>query len=197
MTIEPPLPSSPSPSPPTTATSTSQDHPHPLKQHRLYDPPTSPQSTSPTTPTFSPPRSQSQQSHSHSHQAGVELSGMSPLSPSTSSRGSSTRHNRSPKSGLRARLGLGGVARRTLGIILLLFTVCLWTISNFLESYIFSDNTYSKPFFLVYINTSIFAFSLIPISMRYIVQYGLKGALHRLVEAYREGGSSSKLSENM
>ena len=151
MAIEPLISSDPE-SPPTVP-STSQDHPHPLKQHRLYDQPASPPPSSPTTTTFSsPPRPQSQ----HSHRASVQfLSGMDPLSPSTSSRGSSTRNS---KSGLRARLGLGGVARRTLGITLLLFTVCLWTVSNFLASYIFSDNTYSKPFFLVYINTSIFPF---------------------------------------
>jgi solute carrier family 35, member F5 len=44
-----------------------------------------------------------------------------------SSRGSS-------KGGLRAKLGLQGVARRTLGISLLMVTVTLWTVSNFLAS---------------------------------------------------------------
>lgn len=37
-------------------------------------------------------------------------------------------------SGVRAKLGLGGVARRTLGIALLLIVVFLWTLSNFLAS---------------------------------------------------------------
>lgn len=36
--------------------------------------------------------------------------------------------------GWRAKLGLGGVARRTLGILLLLTTVFMWTLSNFLAS---------------------------------------------------------------
>jgi hypothetical protein len=36
--------------------------------------------------------------------------------------------------GFRAGVGLGNVARRTLGIILLLLTVVLWTGSNFLAS---------------------------------------------------------------
>lgn len=36
--------------------------------------------------------------------------------------------------GWRARLGLAGVARRTLGIVLLLVTVFMWTASNFLAS---------------------------------------------------------------
>lgn len=64
------------------------------------------------------------------------------------------------------------MARRTLGISLLLLTVFLWTTSNFLASYIFSDHTYDKPFFLVYINTSIFALSMIPISIKYIIKNG-------------------------
>lgn len=68
--------------------------------------------------------------------------------------------------------GAGHLARRTLGIILLLVTVFLWTASNFLTSYIFSDHTYNKPFFAVYINTSVFAASMIPISIKYIIQNG-------------------------
>lgn len=39
-----------------------------------------------------------------------------------------------PKKGFRTSIGLGGVARRTLGICLLLVTVFLWTSSNFLAS---------------------------------------------------------------
>ena len=38
--------------------------------------------------------------------------------------------------------------------------------------YIFSDHTYDKPFFVVYINTSIFALSMIPITIKYIIQNG-------------------------
>lgn len=38
------------------------------------------------------------------------------------------------KSTLRSKFGLMGVARRTLGIALLLLTVFLWTVSNFLAS---------------------------------------------------------------
>ncbi len=37
-------------------------------------------------------------------------------------------------SGWKARLGLGGIARRTLGIAFLLTTVFTWTLSNFLNS---------------------------------------------------------------
>ncbi|KAI1452148.1 hypothetical protein F4805DRAFT_448604 [Annulohypoxylon moriforme] len=73
---------------------------------------------------------------------------------------------------LRRKGGAWNMARRTLGISLLLVTVFLWTVSNFLASYIFSDHTYDKPFFLVYINTSIFALSMIPISIKYVIQNG-------------------------
>jgi hypothetical protein len=46
---------------------------------------------------------------------------------------SSARSNKRAR-GFRAGVGLEGVARRTLGIILLLVTVVLWTGSNFLAS---------------------------------------------------------------
>ncbi|KAJ4863849.1 eamA-like transporter family domain-containing protein [Trichoderma breve] len=77
--------------------------------------------------------------------------------------------------GFREGLGLAGVARRTLGICFLLLTVFLWTLSNFLASFIFSDATYDKPFFLVYFNTSMFAISLIPMFIRYLLQKGFHG----------------------
>ncbi|KAE8372654.1 hypothetical protein BDV26DRAFT_273760 [Aspergillus bertholletiae] len=56
-----------------------------------------------------------------------------------------------------------GIARRTLGIGLLLIVVVLWTASNFLASTIFADDTYSKPFFVTYINTSLFILPLFTI----------------------------------
>ncbi|KAL0263708.1 hypothetical protein SLS55_002689 [Diplodia seriata] len=56
--------------------------------------------------------------------------------------------------------------RHTLGITLLLVTVLLWTASNFLASTIFADDTYSKPFFVTYINTAFFVIPLGPILFR-------------------------------
>ncbi|KAJ5636159.1 uncharacterized protein N7484_009472 [Penicillium longicatenatum] len=53
-----------------------------------------------------------------------------------------------------------GMARRTLGICLLLLVVVLWTTSNFLGSTIFADKTYPKPFFVTYLNTSFFTMPL-------------------------------------
>ncbi|KAH8891356.1 hypothetical protein GQ53DRAFT_649173 [Thozetella sp. PMI_491] len=87
---------------------------------------------------------------------------------------------------IRAKLGLMGVARRTLGISLLMVTVFLWTASNFLASYIFSDRTYNKPFFVVYINTSIFAFSLIPLGIKYVVKNGVNATKSEAIELWRE-----------
>ncbi|KAM0479848.1 hypothetical protein ACHAPX_004425 [Trichoderma viride] len=94
----------------------------------------------------------------------------------------------SPAVGFRERLGLGGVARRTLGICFLLTTVFLWTLSNFLASFIFSDQTYDKPFFLVYFNTSMFAISLIPMFIRYLARrgiHGLRSDIRRIWAEYR------------
>ncbi|KAK4153126.1 hypothetical protein C8A00DRAFT_43906 [Chaetomidium leptoderma] len=110
-----------------------------------------------------------------------------PLSRSPSS--ATTSGSRTPATGggtIRDKLGLGGVARRTLGIGLLLVVVFLWTLSNFLASYIFSDGTYSKPFFLVYVNTSCFAISLIPLTIRYVMQNGVDSLVGAALQMWRE-----------
>ncbi|KAF4627000.1 hypothetical protein G7Y89_g11158 [Cudoniella acicularis] len=87
--------------------------------------------------------------------------------------------------GFRAGVGLENVARRTLGIILLLVTVVLWTSSNFLASYIFADNTYSKPYFVTYINTSFFAISLIPIFLRIVHKHGFAHIRESTIEYWQ------------
>ena len=56
--------------------------------------------------------------------------------------------------------------RHTLGIILLLVTVFLWTVSNFLASTIFADDTYSKPYFVTYVNSAFFLIPLAPMVVR-------------------------------
>ncbi|KAK9422135.1 putative EamA domain-containing protein [Seiridium unicorne] len=94
---------------------------------------------------------------------------------------------RSVASSASRKPGYMKLARRTLGLACLLVTVFLWTASNFLASYIFSDHTYDKPFFVVYVNTSMFAISMIPISIKYIHQNGGFGqAQERLKQAWRE-----------
>ncbi|KIW12000.1 hypothetical protein PV08_09274 [Exophiala spinifera] len=79
------------------------------------------------------------------------------------------------------RAGMAGLARHTLGLMLLLLVVFLWTLSNFLGSIfciedtnedrktwqsIFADKTYAKPFFLTYLNTSMFMLAMIPTLVR-------------------------------
>ncbi|GKZ59562.1 hypothetical protein BDQ94DRAFT_169134 [Aspergillus welwitschiae] len=75
---------------------------------------------------------------------------------------------------------LVGAARRTLGICLLLVVVFLWTASNFLASTIFADDTYSKPFFVTYINTSIFILPLFTILFRRLLKLWRAGKLYRI-----------------
>ncbi|KAH9904792.1 hypothetical protein F4778DRAFT_730788 [Xylariomycetidae sp. FL2044] len=104
-----------------------------------------------------------------------------------------TSERNSTATGTRRKAGIWNLARRTLGISLLLVTVFLWTVSNFLASYIFSDHTYDKPFFLVYVNTSIFAISMIPISIKYILQNGgFAHAASLARRAWREGSLPSE-----
>ncbi|KAK2028536.1 hypothetical protein LX32DRAFT_400891 [Colletotrichum zoysiae] len=100
----------------------------------------------------------------------------------------STNRSRSTvrSSGWQAKMGLGGVARRTLGISLLLLTVLLWTVSNFMASYIFSDHSYDKPFFVVYMNTSVFAVSLIPMLVRFLMQHGVEGLRREAMVVWNE-----------
>ncbi|KAF2762822.1 hypothetical protein EJ05DRAFT_459628 [Pseudovirgaria hyperparasitica] len=57
--------------------------------------------------------------------------------------------------------------RHTLGIACLMTTVVLWTTSNFLASTIFADDTYSKPYFVTYINTSFFIFPIVPMIIKH------------------------------
>lgn len=79
----------------------------------------------------------------------------------------------------------------------MLLTVFLWTLSNFLASYIFSDHTYDKPFFVVYVNTSIFAVSMIPITIKHILENGgFSNARNLALQAWharRRTGSSGRV----
>ena len=59
-----------------------------------------------------------------------------------------------------------GLARHTLGIILLLVTVVLWTASNFLGSDIFADGSYTKPYFVTYINSSFLTLFLVLVAVK-------------------------------
>jgi solute carrier family 35 protein F5 len=58
----------------------------------------------------------------------------SPSSATVITSDSRTTTSRAGGGNIREKLGLGGVARRTLGIGLLLIVVFLWTLSNFMAS---------------------------------------------------------------
>jgi solute carrier family 35, member F5 len=55
-----------------------------------------------------------------------------------------------------------------------------------MRQYIFSDNSFSKPFFVVYINTSIFAVSLIPMVLKHVAKHGIEGTKASAKEIYLE-----------
>ena len=76
---------------------------------------------------------------------------------------------------------VGGMARHTLGLLLLLAVVFLWTASNFLGSSIFADNTYAKPFFLTYLNTTCFILAAIPGLIRSAHQKRREGKLYSAI----------------
>ncbi|PSK42923.1 hypothetical protein B9Z65_6877 [Elsinoe australis] len=71
-----------------------------------------------------------------------------------------------PLEPVRSKTQMSERMRRTVGLVLLFFTVILWTASNFLASTLFADNTYSKPFLVTYVNTSFFVIPLMPIFLR-------------------------------
>lgn len=65
--------------------------------------------------------------------------------------------------------------------------------------FIFSDHTYDKPFFVVYVNTSMFAISLIPMFTRYMMKNGISGLRSDLVRLWHErknrGAHFSKIKD--
>lgn len=70
-------------------------------------------------------------------------------------------------------------SRHSLGMFLLLVVVVLWVSSNFLTWTLFSDESYSKPYLVTYINSVIFSVYLIPWIWR--------GGISELRERWKEG----------
>ncbi|KAF2646395.1 vacuolar membrane protein [Massarina eburnea CBS 473.64] len=104
--------------------------------------------------------------------------------------------------------------RHAIGIVLLLATVFLWTTSNFLASTIFADDSYSKPYFVTYVNTAFFIIPLFPMLAKHAwddrrntinqqpVLAQLRDLLQRRVGRYKlirdhESSSSNSLSSKM
>ncbi|RMD44952.1 hypothetical protein DV735_g5, partial [Chaetothyriales sp. CBS 134920] len=87
---------------------------------------------------------------------------------------------------------LKGLSSYAFGLVLLLFVVFLWTTSNFLGSSIFADGTYAKPFFLTYLNTSVFTLAAAPnffrTAWRVRKSGEWKGQVRWIRERYRRGG---------
>lgn len=73
-----------------------------------------------------------------------------------------------------------GMGRHTMGIILLMCVVFLWTASNFLASNILADDSYSHPFFITYINTSFFVVFLIHVIARRVYRMWRRGKLSQV-----------------
>ncbi|EED23234.1 integral membrane protein, putative [Talaromyces stipitatus ATCC 10500] len=73
-----------------------------------------------------------------------------------------------------------GMARHTMGIILLMCVVFLWTASNFLASNILADDSYSHPFFITYVNTSFFVVFLMYVIARRIFRMWRRGKLSQV-----------------
>lgn len=65
---------------------------------------------------------------------------------------------------------IGGIARHSVGILLLLTTVFLWTASQFFASTLFADSTYSNPYFVTYVNSCFFTPLLLPYFARYLLK---------------------------
>ncbi|KZF26584.1 hypothetical protein L228DRAFT_206852 [Xylona heveae TC161] len=81
------------------------------------------------------------------------------------------------------------IARWSVGIILLLVTVFLWTTSNFLASTIFADNTYSKPYLVTYFNTALFSLALVPSAIRHLLKTRRSGIPIDLSSIWRRRSS--------
>ncbi|KAL8735962.1 MAG: hypothetical protein Q9166_000524 [cf. Caloplaca sp. 2 TL-2023] len=95
-------------------------------------------------------------------------------------------------SGSRTRFGVFG--RHTLGIILLSGTVILWTTSQFLASSIFADNTFSKPYFVTYVNSSFFAVLLLPVLLQRLLDSN--GIWRNYIRQRRKGTKYALLAED-
>ncbi|KAI9729128.1 MAG: hypothetical protein M1828_000213 [Chrysothrix sp. TS-e1954] len=68
----------------------------------------------------------------------------------------------------RPRLSTTAARRNFLGLLLLLCVIVLWTASGFLQSSVFADDTYSKPYFVTYINTCFFVLPLVPLYLKHV-----------------------------
>ncbi|KAL2048100.1 hypothetical protein N7G274_000011 [Stereocaulon virgatum] len=88
----------------------------------------------------------------------------------------------------------GGVWRHTIGIMFLLATVIMWTISNFLASTIFADDEYSKPYFVTYVNSSFFSILLLPIVAKSL--WASRGSIRGAIRQQNQSTSYAPIIED-
>jgi len=120
-TFDPPLRPEMAPTEPLLPGDLAPDHSHRSEHHHHQ-------------PAYAHASSSRRRSHSVTAAMLSSTEPDAPLSRATSSAMTTDSRATTGGSSIRERLGLGGVARRTLGIILLLAVVFLWTLSNFLAS---------------------------------------------------------------
>ncbi|KAI5806983.1 thiamine-repressible mitochondrial transport protein THI74 [Geopyxis carbonaria] len=90
-------------------------------------------------------------------------------------------HSDTPASNHRRREKWGIIptsvrARHSFGMLLLGVVVVLWVSSSFLTYAIFADNSYQKPYFITYLNTSVFCLYLVPFVIRSWGQWRLRSS---------------------
>lgn len=83
-----------------------------------------------------------------------------------------------------------------LGLVSLAAVVILWVLSSFLVNEIFETELYAKPFFITYINTSIFIFYLIPLLLK-IARKKLSGEPFSLRDMIRQETEPEQISRRL
>ncbi|CCC71578.1 hypothetical protein NCAS_0H02680 [Naumovozyma castellii] len=82
----------------------------------------------------------------------------------------------------------------TLGLVMLVIVIILWVLSSFLINLIFEDDSFRKPFFITYINTSSFIFYLIPTCNSLLGNYKRTGSfnIYQELKLEEEGATNSE-----
>ena len=82
-----------------------------------------------------------------------------------------------------------------LGLINLAAVVIFWVLSSFLVNAVVEDDTYRKPFFITYINTSCFCFYLIPYLR--LEKLSVREFIDKFTQEYRYSKVSHKLEQDL
>ena len=82
-----------------------------------------------------------------------------------------------------------------LGLINLAAVVVFWVLSSFLVNAVVEDDTYRKPFFITYVNTSCFCFYLIPYLR--LEKLSVREFIDKFTQEYRYSKVSHKLEQDL